>query len=573
LEPEELVRVLKSHPALLDIYPLSPMQKLFHSMEASAGRLGFEQWRFILRGALDPAALRRSWERVIERHPILRTAFVSEGPRETMQVVLPPRQLEWTEIDLRGFTEAERQQRLLQTIEADRTKHFDLAAGQLLRIVLLRTRDDEWQMLWSTHHLLVDGWSWPVIFGELAKFYTGNSDLPKPRPYRDYLAWTLARTNDDAENFWREYLHGFAPQPLRIGQRPAAVSPSGHTSFSEETACLEEDATHALQNAARENQITLNTVLQGAWALILAHYQASTDPVFGAAYSGRPPELAGIEGMVGPCVNNLPVRSHVAPEMPAAGWLKQLQREQSVASQHQYSSIEQIQSWSGIPWRYRVFDSLIVFQNYASGSATGRLSESVTVEVADAPESTNYPLTLTVVPGSRLRLRMLYRPEQFEAANIRRVLADLSIILREIAKSPGAELRQIISQLAPPPAVAQTGLRLTPVAGPESTPRTDMERTVAGIWQELFDNPGISLDANFFDLGGHSLLLLQAHRKLQQALGRNLPIVTLLQHPTVRSLAGQLAGNGNARLVPQALNERARRQQEAMARMKMGRKG
>ncbi len=573
LEAAELAGLLKSHPALEDTYPLSPMQKLFHSMEASAGQLGFEQWRFVLRGSLDTAVLRRSWEKVIERHPILRTAFVSDGLKETMQVVLPGRPLEWTEIDLRDLTEAERQQRLVQTIAADRAKNFDLAAGQLLRVILLRTRDDEWQMVWSTHHLLIDGWSWPVIFKELAEFYTGKSALPKPRAYRDYIAWTLGRSNDDAQNFWREYLKDFIPQPLRIGQRPAVVPVSGHASFGEETACLEEDITQALQNAARENQITLNTVLQGAWALVLGHYQNSTNPVFGAAYSGRPPEISGIEGMVGPCVNNLPVRANIAAEMPASSWLKQLQREQFNASQHQYNSIEQIQSWSGIPWRHRLFDSLIVFQNYASGGATERLSESVTVEIADAPESTNYPLTLTVVPGGKLRLKMLYRPEQFEAANIRRILSDLGSVLRAIAKAPGAKLSEMVSQLAPPPAVTVTDVRPMTAAGAETTPRTDMERTVAGIWQELFDNPRVSLEANFFDLGGHSLLLVQAHRKLQQALGRSLPIVTLLQHPTVRSLARQLAGNGDSRLAAQAVNERARRQQEAIARMKMGRKG
>ena len=573
LEAAELVGILRSRPALEDIYPLSPMQKLFYSMEASAGQLGFEQWRFVLRGSLDTAALRRGWERVIERHPILRTAFVSAGLRETMQVVLPARPLEWTEIDLRGFTEDERRQRLLQIVEADGAKTFDLAAGQLLRLILVRTRHDEWQMVWSTHHLLIDGWSWPVIFDELAKFYAGNAALPKPRPYRDYIAWNLSRSNGDAQNFWREYLKDFTPQPLRIGQRPAVVPLSGHGSFAEEAACLAEDVTNALQNTARENQITLNTVLQGAWALVLGHYQASTKPVFGAAYSGRPAELSGIEGMVGPCVNNLPVRATIAAEMPASVWLQQLQREQFDASQHQYNSIEQIQGWSGIPWRYRLFDSLIVFQNYASGDATERLSESVTIEVADAPESTNYPLTLTVVPGGKLRLKMLYKPDQFEAASIRGILSDLGVVLREIAKAPGAKLSEIVAQLAPPPAVAAVGVRSMTAAGAETTPRTDMERTVAEIWQELFDNPRVSLEANFFDLGGHSLLLVQAHRKLQQALGRSLPIVTLLQHPTVRALATQLAGNGGSRLAAQALNERARRQQEAMARVKTARKG
>ena len=573
LEAPELAGILKSQPALEDIYPLSPMQKLFYSMEASAGQLGFEQWRFVLRGPLDTAALRRAWQHVIERHPILRTAFVSDGLREAMQVVLAARPLEWTEIDLRDMAEAESQQHLAQIIAADRAKNFDLATGQLLRVLLIRARNDEWQMVWSTHHLLIDGWSWPVIFNELAKFYTGDTVLPKPLPYRTYIAWTLSRSDDGAQNFWREYLQHFTPQPLRIGQRPASVAVSPHVSFAEDTISLDEDITQALNDNARENQITLNTVLQGAWALVLAHYQSSAKPVFGAAYSGRPPEIPGIEGMVGPCVNNLPVRANIAPEMPAAAWLQQLQREQSDASQHQYNSIEQIQGWSGVPWRHRLFDSLIVFQNYASGGATERLSESVTVDVADAPESTNYPLTLTIVPGSRLRLKMLYRPEQFEAANIRRVLSDLGLVLREIAKQPRGKLSEVISQLAPPPPAVAAGIRLTMAAGGETTPRTNMERTVAGIWQELFDSARVSLEANFFDLGGHSLLLVQAHRKLQQALGRSLPIVTLLQYPTVRALASQLAGNGDSRLAAQAVNDRARLQQQAMARMKVARKG
>jgi len=261
--------------------------------------------------------------------------------------------------------------------------------------------------------------------------------------------------------------------------------------------------------------------------------------------------------------------------MPASAWLKQLHREQFDLSQHQYNSIEQIQNWSGIPWRYRLFDSLIVFQNYATGEATERLSESVTVEVADAPESTNYPLTLTVVPNRNLRLKLSYRPAEFEPANIRRVLSDLTLVLGEIAKASGTlanemTLGKIISQLAPPPAVV--GTRPVAAAGAESTPRTDMEHTLAEIWQELFDNPRVSLEANFFDLGGHSLLLVQAHRKLQQALGRSFPIVTLLQYPTVRALAAQLAGQDGSRLAAQAVNNRARRQQEAMARMKAARK-
>ena len=238
LEDGELLELLHSYPKLEDIYPLSAMQRLFYSMEASAGQPGFEQWSFVLRGPLDAAALKRAWERVIERHPVLRTAFVSDRLKKPMQVVLPARPLDWTEIDLRDSTEAERQERLLQIIKADRGKNFDLAAGQQLRLTMVRTRDDEWQMVWSTHHLLIDGWSWPVVFQELAEFYNNKSALAKARPYRDYIAWTANRSNDEAENFWREYLKNFTPCSLRIGLRPAVAEVSG---FGEEVAELEQE--------------------------------------------------------------------------------------------------------------------------------------------------------------------------------------------------------------------------------------------------------------------------------------------------------------------------------------------
>jgi non-ribosomal peptide synthase protein (TIGR01720 family) len=572
LAEAELERISKRHAVFEDIYPLSPMQKLFHSMEDSASHLGFEQWRFVLRGAMDAAAMRQAWERVVERHPILRTAFVSDGLSETLQVVLPARRLDWTEIDLRGLGESAAQRNLEEFIVEDRAKGFDLSNGQLLRVSLLRLKNEEWQMMWSTHHLLIDGWSWPVIFNELAWFYTSRDALPKPRPYRDYIAWILARSDREGESFWREYLKNFRPAPLRIGERPSPAPGLDKNPIGEEIASLDEDVTRSLLNTARSHYLTLNTVLQGAWALVLSHHQDSSVVVFGAANSGRPAELTGIEGMVGPCVNNLPVRAKIIPEMPASTWLKQLQDEQFGASQHQCDSIDRIQFWSGIPLRFRLFDSLVVFQNYAASESTRRLSESVTLEIASAPETTNYPLTLTVVPGSEVSLKILYRRDQFQATNIHRILSDLGVVLHEIGKMPGATLCEITSRLAPPPAVLAAA---SPVATgrAETTPHSEMERTIAAIWQELFDSPQINLDANFFDLGGYSLLLVRAHQKLQEALGRRLPIVTLLQHPSVRALAQQLDGNGRPRLAAQDLQERARRQRQALSRIKGTRRG
>ena len=274
--------------------------------------------------------------------------------------------------------------------------------------------------------------------------------------------------------------------------------------------------------------------------------------------------------MVGPCVNNLPVRAKIVPEMPASTWLKQMQDQQFAAAQHQWDPIDRIQRWSGVPWRFRLFDSLVVFQNYASGRSKGRLSETVTIELASAPEATNYPLTLTVQPGSELSLKILYSRGRFQAIHVRQMLSDLAIVLRELGRTPEAALGEISSQMAPLPAAGDAAPRVA-AGRADTTPHSEMERTIAAIWQELFDNPQVSLDENFFDLGGHSLLLVQAHQKLQEALGRRLPIVALLQHPSVRALAQELDGSGRPRLAVQDLRERARRQHEAAARIKAAR--
>jgi non-ribosomal peptide synthetase component F len=291
--------------------------------------------------------------------------------------------------------------------------------------------------------------------------------------------------------------------------------------------------------------------------------------VFGAAFSGRPVEVPRIDSLVGPCVNNLPVRVTITPGEAFSSWLSGLQLQQFELAGHQYAPLQQIQAWAELPWRYRLFDSLLVFQNYRIDEAARRLGSDVAIVPVALPEATNYPLTVVATPNAALHLRLIYQRDRLTSATAGSYARDLATMLRAIAQRPERTLAQLLEQL--PAATRSTARPLATVAAtqplsPYVAPETETERAVASLWQELFGVERISLDANFFDLGGHSLLLLQAHSRLRDSLRAELPVVALLQFPTIRTLARHLSGA--AAPVPDAARARAEKQRDALRRRK-----
>ncbi len=580
LDQATLDRLQHQYLGLEDVYPLSPMQQLFYSMEAAQSRLGFEQWHFTLLGPLDPAALRRAWQQVLARHSVLRTAFASEGLREPVQAVLRQVPLPWFEHDWRGLAHAEQEARLAAFVSDDRDSPFDLARPPLTRVSLIRVADDTYHLVWSTHHLHIDGWSWPLVFRDLSAIYDAerqghHAHLGAAPPYRDYVEWLQRQPVSESEAFWRDALDGYlAPTPLDIGD-PARSSPSSSEPSAEESLRLPAGTTAEMQRWAREHHVTLSTLIQGAWAMLLSHYSGDEDVVFGAAFAGRPAELAGIEAMVGPCVNNLPVRLQVRAEDGLVPWLTHLQEQHFEIGRHQYASPQQIQQWSDVPWRLRLFDSLVVFQNYAVDDAVDRLGPAVAVQPVSAPEGTNYPLTLTVTPGPELLMKIIYHPQRLDRDAIRVMLGDMRTVLEAMAASSTRPLSALLSRLAPASKgeaarARARGLasRRPDVGAAPLAPRTDLERTITAIWQELFQVDGIGIDENFFDLGGHSLLLLQAHGKLQASVDAELPIVALFQYPTISSLARYLSHEQDRQPTYQDVRDRAKQQIEALGKQK-----
>ncbi len=302
-------------------------------------------------------------------------------------------------------------------------------------------------LVWSTHHLYVDGWSWPLIIRELGAAYRARLEgletrLPPAGQYRAYIEW-LASAAPDSRAFWSRNLEGVtAPTPL-----PFDPSPTHSPEEVRETSMvLDVATTAALQGLARELRVTLNTLVQGAWAILLGHLSGRDEVVLGAAFSGRPAELPGVETLVGPCVNNLPVRVSLEPPEPVVAWLARLHERNVEIAEHQYASLSDIQRWAEVPLRLRLFDSLVVFQNYQVDGDVLHWP-GIELELLAAPDTTGYPLTLTVTPSAEIGVKLAGQAERFSPATLVMMRDGLARVLSGLVELPESSLAEIGSLL------------------------------------------------------------------------------------------------------------------------------
>ncbi|HZO70832.1 MAG TPA: amino acid adenylation domain-containing protein, partial [Ktedonobacteraceae bacterium] len=433
------------------IYPLSPLQEgmLFHRLYAPESEVYFEQVGYGVRGSLDGKAWRGAWEQVVQQHAILRTLFVWEHLERPLQVMRSQVRVPSEEHDWRAYSPEEQAERLEQWKRADRARGFVLGQAPLLRVALHRLSDEWGYVSWSFHHLLLDGWSVATVVGEVFACYQAlrqgsRRRLPTRRSYGDYLIWLQQQDLAQAEGYWRERLRGFgAPTPLGV-DRPGHSLHGTDDDYHHQHIQLSVAMTARLQTLAREQQVTLNTLVQGAWALLLARYSGQDDVVFGVTVSGRPAGLAGVEEMVGLFINTLPVRVQVYAEQRLIPWLQQLQQQQAEARQYEYSPLTQVQGWSEVPRGQPLFESLLVFENYPIDVSTARIQESqLTIEHVEAVERTNYPLTITVVPHAGTRIRISYMGKRFTHEAIRRMLGHFQALLEGMMAYPERRLADL----------------------------------------------------------------------------------------------------------------------------------
>jgi amino acid adenylation domain-containing protein len=432
-----------------DVYPTSPMQRsmLFFAQLAPEAGVYLDQAMYTLRGDLDAGAFRRAWQAVVARHEALRTGFRWEGLEEPLQAVERQPELPWQEEDWRDLPSEEQRQRLAAWLAADRRRGFDLCRAPLLRLTLLCTGEAVHKVVWTFHHIVLDGWSVARVLSEVSALYRvfaqgGEARLELSRPYGNYIRWLRAQDPAAGQALWTQTLKGFtAPTPLPF--RPGAPA-AGESPHLEIAVRLGERPTGRLQSLARQHRLTLNTLVQGAWALMLHRYSGEPDVVFGATVSGRPPELVGVESMVGLFINTLPVRARINAGTPLLSWLRTLQSEQAELRLYQYSPLVDIQGWSDVPRGLPLFESYVVFDNFPVDAVIGDLGEGIHVD----PDfhffnRTNFALSLSSWPAPELPLELRYDSGRFERATIQRLLGHLLELLEGISARPETRLSEL----------------------------------------------------------------------------------------------------------------------------------
>jgi amino acid adenylation domain-containing protein len=439
-----------------DIYTCSPLQQgmLFHVLSDPDSEMYVERAICDLQGALDLTSFQRAWQGLVDRHPALRTAFRWEGVRKPVQVVRRLAPLHLCYYDWRALSVTQQETQQESVINADRSSFSNLADPPLMRLYVMRATENSYRLIWSIHHLIHDAWSLSILFKEFLASYealiSGHTvplEPPPPR-YRDYIAWLKKQDTVAAGRFWRQALQGFTtPTPL-----PADTGVNGRSDgprcVDRQEVHLSVDATAAMDSFLRKNHLTLYTVMQGAWALLLSYFAGELDVVFGTVVSGRPPEL-GMVSTVGLFINTLPVRAQIRMGDPLLPWLKELQKSQAKMQPHQYSPLPQVKLWSSVARSLPLFESILVVENSLEGleCISGAEIGGLQFREVRTVVNSNYPLAIKVTPGPRLWIEAAYDPRRLNASGIARMLKLLEVLLVAMTTRPASKLIDLAGRL------------------------------------------------------------------------------------------------------------------------------
>nr|WP_163737384.1 non-ribosomal peptide synthase/polyketide synthase [Mycobacterium gallinarum] len=418
---------LQRHYRIADVLPLTPLQQglLFHASTAQDfGDLYAMQVDITVTGALDRYRLRDAVQTTVNRHPNLAARFYDHFDQPVQIIPVDP-EIPWR------YDELDAEEQIRQLCAAERAAVCDLTHPPAVRAALIRTAPDRHRVVLTYHHVVVDGWSMPILLQEIFASYYGQR-LPAATPYRSFITWLANRDRHAAHAAWRDVLAGF--------ETPTLVGPAGRLRLGARDSNyfrLSEQTTSALGELARSCHTTLNTVLQAAWAQVLTWLTGQQDVVFGTAISGRPADVAGAESMVGLLINTVPVRARFSPTTTTADLLDQLRTFNGHTLDHQHLALTEIHHTTG---HDLLFDTLFVFENYPVNTGAMAASDDLAIVEFNTSESTHYPVTLQALSGAELGLRIEFDTDVFDEAGIEALAARLQRALVAMAAEPTRRL-------------------------------------------------------------------------------------------------------------------------------------
>ncbi|MCZ7482998.1 condensation domain-containing protein [Rhizobium rhizogenes] len=529
----------RRRPAIENIYPLSPMQEglLFHSIATPDEGVYVPQIVLQLRGAIDPQIMHDCWSEMVSRHAVLRTTFHWEERDEPFQVVHSDASLAWSQLDWSSLDVEEQQRRLGALLSTNRRQAFDLKTAPLVRLQWIDYGGENSRLVLQYHHIILDGWSAGRIVEDAFRTYqrrcgSSRPPLPAPRPYVDYIAWLKSRKREATRAFWTDYTARI-DGPCRITRDVTG----GEADFSSHNLTCDPAVSTQAAKLCRDMGITPNTLLQATLAIVIARKTGDRHVVFGATTAGRPPELQGVEHMVGLFINTLPVcidveKGNLAP------WLQTLQKRQSACAEHDYLPLREIQAGRG-----DLFDCLLVFENYP---VPRDISAEATFAVTgvDVDEWTHYPLTLfAAADATKIAISARYDRRSIAVQEVEAFLNELGATIGEMATGTptvphvsDTDARPVrIDRPAQPSAETRDDLPLS--ASSPATAWTETEERIARIWAEVLKVEAERNSDNFFDLGGHSLLAARVVNRVRREFAINFPVKVLFDRPVLAAFA------------------------------------
>ncbi|MCP3774857.1 amino acid adenylation domain-containing protein [Paenibacillus sp. MZ04-78.2] len=449
-ELDQLLEQTREFGIAEQIYPLTPMQKgmLFHSLLDPSSAAYFQQTRFDLNGWLDIQRFTESLEALAQKYEIFRTNFYRGWKDQPLQMVWKDKKIGLSSVDLREMDETGQERSVREYARQDRLRGFDLAKDALMRVSILHMSDTRYHFIWSFHHILMDGWCLPLITEEIFGDYFARmqqKQLPPSRltPYRVYMEWLDEQNEEEARRYWDQYLDAYSEQTLL----PKDGQPAEDEPYLPEqvTGVIDAELALRLKESASRHHVTLNTLLQTAWGVLLHTYNSSQDAVFGSVVSGRPAAIPNVETMIGLFINTIPVRIQGEASITFAELMRRTQ-EKAIASQH-YETYPLYEIQARTIQKQHLITHLMVFENYPVGqymeSIGGEYGSPIEISKVQMEEQTNYDLNVIVIPGETIRLQFTYNARVYNRATIERMQGHLLHILQQVARDADVRVSEL----------------------------------------------------------------------------------------------------------------------------------
>ncbi|WP_155983870.1 non-ribosomal peptide synthetase, partial [Paenibacillus sp. 1-18] len=452
-ELEQLVEDTRDLGELENVYALTPMQKgmLFYSLMDEESGAYFEQATFELNGRFDVVAFGKSFDLLVQRHEALRTNFISSWKDEPVQVVFRNRSGELYYEDLRGLEKEEREARVEAFILADKAKGFRLAEDALIRVSILQTGDEAYHFIWSFHHILMDGWCLSFmtqeVFGTYLALRADQEPVLEPvTPFSRFIEWLERQDREASLQYWNGYLADYEQQITLPQQKTQPKSIQTGEYVAGELECdFQPELVAQIERVAKQNQVTINTLIQTVWGVLLQKYNNSPDVVFGSVVSGRPGDIPGVERMIGLFINTIPVRVQSEKGEAFVELMKRTQRQALASNAYDAFPLYEIQALT--EQKQDLINHIMVFENYPVEQQVEQLGsdgqDKFTISNVVATEQTNYDLNVVVMPGEGIKIRFMYNALSFDQRGIERLHGHFARLLEQISLNPSVRVEEL----------------------------------------------------------------------------------------------------------------------------------